>query len=160
MANRSKKKGTEFESKVAKRINEYVGIDVAERMALHGQKDRGDLRLDLGELVLTIECKDYKAYPSEGQFKDFIKQTVNENEHAGQDGGVLIVNLYNKSLDRAQVWMELSTLYKLRMRMLGIDMDRLPEGWDQMIRDGDGKWVMVPFWRFLAEYVGRCKKGN
>lgn len=158
MSSPSKAKGTRMESAIVRAINEYAGYKVAERVALHGNKDHGDIRLDLGDMVLTIESKCSKTYPTESEFERFKQQTVDENENACQDGGVLIVNLPGKSVSRYECWMQFSTLCRLRARMVGLDLESLPEPFytnsQRMLRMGESHWIMCRFSHFLSEYVG------
>lgn len=111
MSSKSKAKGTAFESKVVKTINEWVGHEAAERIVLHGNKDYGDIRMWVGTHQLTIECKWREKYPPDSDEKDFRDQTDREANNAMTDGGILVINKYNQSIWRAECWMHLSTAW-------------------------------------------------
>lgn len=64
MKTRPKDIGTRQESSIRNVINDWAGEVVCERVALHGNKDMGDLRIVVDDLVLTGESKHCKAYPS------------------------------------------------------------------------------------------------
>ena len=57
---RQREKGTKFETAVAAYLRSR-GIP-AERVALHGSADCGDLRAGAGSVEFTVECKDRKRY--------------------------------------------------------------------------------------------------
>lgn len=113
MANKSKAKGTNYETKVANYINDWVGETVCERIVLHGNRDNGDLRLKVDDLVLTVECKWREKYPNDGEEMDFRKQTVVETANAGTDGGILVINRYRNGIERHEVWVGDWTVAKL-----------------------------------------------
>ena len=62
MTNRSKAKGTQFESQCARWLTERLGYPV-ERRALHGNRDVGDLAwlIGGGGARGIVECKAVKA---------------------------------------------------------------------------------------------------
>lgn len=141
MANPSKAKGTRQESAICKFVNEWAGDDVCERVALHGNRDEGDLRIAVDDLVLTGESKHCKSYPNEKLIEEFKRQTVAENENAGQDGGVLVVNLPGCGVRRYECWMQPATWLLLHGIDIGDDaplhivgrlrqlMEYDPHGW-------------------------------
>ena len=109
MANKSKAKGTAFETSVTRYINGWVGEKVCERVVLHGNKDHGDLCLTVDDLTLTVEAKWRKSYPSRSEEIDFRRQTITETANAGTDGGILVVNRFRQSIGVSEVWMDAST---------------------------------------------------
>lgn len=102
---RAKAKGTKYESSLVKVLNDWSGGQVAERVVLHGNYDNGDLRLTVDDLTICVEAKWRKSYPSEGDMLDFRAQTLAETGNSGADGGILVVNHYNQSVMRSEVWM-------------------------------------------------------
>lgn len=152
MANRSKASGTRFESRIRDEANAWAGETVCERVVLHGSRDHGDVRARVDDLTLTIEAKYRKRYPADGDMESFKAQAVTENENAGQDGAVLIVNVPNRSVMRAQCWMLRSTLMRLHGidRLLG-DVPKPMRGlmWNALMVDGEHDWLCVTFETFL-----------
>lgn len=102
---KAKAKGTKYESALVKVLNDWSGGQVAERVALHGNYDNGDLRLTVDDLTICVEAKWRKSYPSEGDMLDFRTQTLAETGNSGADGGILVVNHYNQNVMRSEVWM-------------------------------------------------------
>lgn len=102
--NKSKKKGTRAETAVVKALV-AAGLD-AKRVALSGNKDNGDVLLDLDGIDFTIEVKSGKmtANPSRSQVIDWAEQATIESKNAGTHGGLLIVVRYNRKLSDADVW--------------------------------------------------------
>lgn len=159
MSNPSKVAGTKQETKICNIINDYVGDIVARRVALKGNYDEGDIRIDLGTLVLTGESKYSKTYPSQGELEEFKRQTVTENDNARQDGGLLFVNVPRRSADRMEVWLQRSTHFKLELYRLGLtypnDIPLSEIGWvSEVMRDSETSWRRVTLFDFLHEYFG------
>ena len=153
MKARPKDIGTRMESKIRDVINDWAGAEVCERVALHGEKDRGDLRIEVDELVLTGESKHCKEYPSEGMLEDFKRQAIEENENAMQDGGLLFVNLTNRSVQRWEVWMQKSTFLKLHGLDAVIERYELDEHararLERMLVDTEHDWLRLTMAAFL-----------
>jgi Holliday junction resolvase len=80
--NRSKIKGTKAESAVRSYLQAH-GFPHAERLALSGAADRGDIT---GTPGLCIEVKDTKAADWGGQ----LRETVTERDNAKARHGVLV----------------------------------------------------------------------
>lgn len=163
MANPSKQAGTKQETAICNAINDWAGSKVCERVALKGSYDCGDMRLVVDELTLTCESKHSKHYPTVGQLDEFKRQTIIENANAGQDGGLLFVNLPNKSMNRMEVWMQKSTY----LRINGIDrLLRRPDLSDadrkraeQALVDGAFDWVRLTLVDFLHVTFGNPSWG-
>lgn len=150
---RPKDAGTRMESKIRNVINDWAGEKVCERVALHGSKDIGDLRIVVDNLVLTGESKYRNSYPSEGMFDAFKEQAVTENENAGQDGGLLFVNLAGRSVQRWEVWMQKSTFLKLHGLDEVVDMYELNDATkarlEQMLVDDEHDWLRLTMAAFM-----------
>lgn len=160
MPNQSKAKGTRFESAVCNVINDFAGSEVARRVALHGNTDNGDIHIVLGDMKFVGECKYSKSYPAEGKLLDYRSQTVTENENAGGDGGLLFVNLPGRRIQRAEVWLQRSTHYRLELLRVGIRYpeDIPPESLpriNEIIADSEFSWRRLTLFDFLHEYLTR-----
>lgn len=91
MANRSKAKGTAFESAVVKYLRGELGDNRIERLALHGSKDMGDI----GHLFAhgsegIIECKAHKR-PTRSLVSEWREQTIDERENSDSDFALLVI---------------------------------------------------------------------
>lgn len=144
--NKTKAIGTRQESAICKYINAWAGRTVCERVVLHGNKDHGDLRIVLRDNVLTGESKHCKRYPGEKQIEDFKAQTVTENGHASQDGGVLFVNLPGCNIRRMECWMTTGTLL-----MICDASAAAPD---------DGVWVRLTLADFCRTCFGEPSEGG
>ena len=86
MANPSKQKGTRFETTVNRGLN-AKGIP-AERCALYGSNDVGDIRAVIGGKVFIIECK----YCKRIELAKWFDETEREARNAGADIGLLVIH--------------------------------------------------------------------
>lgn len=105
MSNPSKKKGTEGETKVSKFLNAR-GV-FAERKALAGEKDKGDLRVvfaDGTEVTVEVKSGMQTASPSRSLMAFWLKQAVDEGKNAGTLACALVVVRYRHKLCDAEVW--------------------------------------------------------
>ena len=109
LVSKSVDKGTRWETAIVNYINAWFGKKICHRVVKHGKNDEGDIILYVDDLVLSIEAKWNKTYPNAALERDFRRQTDIECLHAGTDGGLLVVNLYRKQTDRAEVWMHHAT---------------------------------------------------
>lgn len=150
---RPKDIGTRQETAIKNVLNDFAGANVCERVALHGSKDHGDLRIIVDDLVLTGESKRCKSYPSEGMLKSFKRQTVVENENAMQDGGLLFINNTGKSINRMDVWMQKSTYLKLHGVDKLLEREDLTDGVRRNIEgllvDGEFDWLRLTLLAFM-----------
>lgn len=80
---KQRQKGTAFETAVVRFLQEH-GFKYAERRALHGDADRGDIT---GTPGLVWECKNHKTL----KVSEWIRETEQERVNAGADYGFLIV---------------------------------------------------------------------
>ena len=106
MANKSKKKGTEAETKAVKFMAGY-GIK-AKRKALTGSADCGDLDVEccmLGECIFEVKAGKQTANPNRSLLNEWMRQTREESKNAGRRGFLLVMR-YNRSTKDADVWWE------------------------------------------------------
>lgn len=106
MANLSKQKGTRAETAVVKYL-QSLGIE-AERRALSGSEDKGDIKVQLPYHELTLEIKAGKqtSNPSRTQVEEWLHQMRAEGAHADCLCALVIVR-YNRKLTSAEVYMPL-----------------------------------------------------
>lgn len=105
MANKSKQKGTRAETAVVKALKS-MGLK-AERKALSGNKDQGDIKLIHNDLEYTIEVKGgaMTANPNRSQLTEWIRQAAIESGHANtKHRWFLIVVRYRRKIEDADVW--------------------------------------------------------
>lgn len=106
MANKSKAKGTHAESKVVKELHAN-GIE-AERRALHGKDDEGDILITLpnGEKrILEVKTGKMTHNPNRSKLTEWLKQTRDEERNSGLKGALVIVR-YRRSLKDADVYIQ------------------------------------------------------
>lgn len=90
--NRSKKKGTEWESQARDFLRERLGQPRIERRALSGVRDKGDVyNLFAHGHEGVVECKDYKKW-GPADLEKWKRQTMAERENAGADFALLFVH--------------------------------------------------------------------
>lgn len=134
MTNKPKKKGTGFESAVAKYLREQLGDDRIERRALHGSSDLGDIyRIPAHGFEGIAECKSHKTYGPK-DLNDWQWQTQDERDEACADFGLLVVDQYGKPLAASLVYVTLRDLARISLPL------RVNEGWDGR---ADDRWVCV-----------------
>lgn len=92
MANPSKAKGTKCETDTVRYLRAN-GFPNAERRALSGSNDRGDILADAG---LVFECKHWAIY-SDVDVLDWQAQTAREMRNANASEGVLIIRRTGKA---------------------------------------------------------------
>ena len=80
---KNRSKGTAFETLIARYLREN-GFPFAERRALHGNLDKGDIN---SGAPLVFECKAAKRHELSG----WLAETEQERQNAGADFGVLVV---------------------------------------------------------------------
>ena len=160
MANPSKEKGTKQESNICNVINDFAGSKVAERLALHGNTDLGDIRILVDDLVLIGESKHSKSYPSVGKVEKYKGQATTENLNSGGDGAILFINLPNRSIQRMECHMQKSTLMKLHGVDRLITDERIPVDLRNrlehaLMEDGEFDWVCITLWAFMNLAYGQ-----
>lgn len=106
MANKNKAKGTRAESRVVKEL-QANGIE-AERRALHGNKDEGDVLVTMpdGEKrILEVKAGKMTYNPSRSQLNEWLDQTRIEEIYSGMRGALVVVR-YRRSLKDADVYIQ------------------------------------------------------
>ena len=103
MTNKSKQKGTSAETEVVKYL-QSKGIE-AERMALHGNQDQGDIRVrcDGYDCILEVKTGKQTANPSRADLEEWLRQTDIESINAGIPG-FLVVRRFRRKLCDCDVW--------------------------------------------------------
>lgn len=107
---RSKDKGTRFETAVAGYLRSR-GMS-AERVAMHGRCDQGDVRAESGGVAFTVECKDRKRY----DFARAVDEAESEAVNAETSFGVAVTHRKGcgaASMDANLVHMTLGTFCDL-----------------------------------------------
>lgn len=112
--NRSKTKGTAFESQVTKWLQARLGDDRIERRALHGNRDMGDIYglVCHGNAAGIVECKAHSTV-TPSLVAEWQRQTEDEQANAGADFALLVIKTPNvgaKSLGRTRVRMTTASL--------------------------------------------------
>jgi hypothetical protein len=87
MVNRSKARGTQFESSIVKYLKDN-GWPHADRLTLSGSQDRGDVRLGDG-IDVVIEAKAHRTY----SIPEWLREAEKERENASADLGVVWMKL-------------------------------------------------------------------
>lgn len=101
--NKSKAKGTRAETRVVRYLA-TLGIK-AERRALSGSNDNGDIKVIVGDKEYTLEVKAGKQTenPSRSQFQEWLNQTKTEATNARCSAALIIVR-YRRALKDAEVY--------------------------------------------------------
>lgn len=122
MTNRPKQRGTAAETAVLRYVRAN-GFPWAERLALSGASDCGDISLLPGRLVV-LEAKNHASaatgQPGEAQLADWMRQTRTERVNAGADYGVLVVK--RKGTTDPGRWWAYVTAGQFAM-LLGADLE-------------------------------------
>lgn len=108
MSNPSKKKGTQAETKVVKYLATF-GIE-SERIALHGSKDLGDIKIPYysGEAtVLEVKTGKQTANYSRKFLEEWKRQTITEYENSDNKvcETALVIVRYNRRIQDAEVFL-------------------------------------------------------
>lgn len=92
---KQRQKGTLWETSVVRYLREHGFL--AERRALHGAADKGDIA---GVDGVVIECKNAKTY----KLAEWIEETKVERDNASADIGVLFVKRIGKTDPKEGYW--------------------------------------------------------
>lgn len=112
--NRSKKRGTAFETALVRWLQERLGDERIERRALHGSKDMGDIYglVCHGNAEGIVEAKAH-ATVTPSLVSEWQRQTEDEQANACADFALLAIKtpgVGQKSLGRTRVRMTTSSL--------------------------------------------------
>lgn len=130
MANRSKSKGTKYESAVVKYLREGLEDERPERLALHGSKDMGDIGHIYAHGYHGIaECKSHKKV-THGDIAEWQRQTLDERENSDSDFALLIVDKYNCPMGQSQVHVTIRDLARICLGMRVATTPKLSELYD------------------------------
>lgn len=102
VANPSKEKGTKAESAVVQAAH-TAGFMAAERLALAGAHDMGDVRL-CGGVVIEVKAGKAAEQASAQLIEDWLQETEKERVNANADFGLLVTKRKGKGLDNAHLW--------------------------------------------------------
>lgn len=104
MANPNKKKGTAAETRVVRYLAAH-GL-FAERRALSGSKDNGDIKLvaaDGTEYTLEVKTGKQTENYNRTQFEEWFRQAIEEGANSGCEAALIIVR-YRRSIEDAEVY--------------------------------------------------------
>jgi predicted lipoprotein len=104
MVNRSKQKGTAWETRIVRYLVEN-GFPYAERRALSGKDDRGDINIP----GIVIEAKNQKQI----SLATWIDEMVKEKANAGVNIGVVVFPRRNHSIAKAYCVMQFDQFVEL-----------------------------------------------
>lgn len=103
MVNRPKNKGTAGESAVVAYLR-TAGFPYAERLALQGGKDRGDITGIPGIVIEVKACQEYS-------FNGWLKEALVERDNAGADFGLVVAKPRLVGTTRTGEWYALMYAY-------------------------------------------------
>lgn len=87
MANKNKRKGSEFEGQVARYLAEALESDSIERRTLGGVNDRGDIAgVKINGKRAVIECKAEKAL----RVPEYLREAETERKNDGAEFGIVV----------------------------------------------------------------------
>ena len=87
MANKNKRKGSAFESQVARYLAEALDDDGIERRTLQGVNDRGDIAgVKINDKRAVVECKAEKAL----RVSEYLREAETERKNDGAEFGVVV----------------------------------------------------------------------
>lgn len=105
MANKSKAKGTKAETKVVKYLTAF-GLH-AERQALHGSQDLGDIKVtgpNGNSFIIEVKAGQQTANPNRSQLTEWLRQAEIEAHNADMPC-FLVVMRYRRSIEDADVYL-------------------------------------------------------
>lgn len=113
--NRSKQIGTSAESAVVK-LARSSGFPYAERRALAGTDDQGDVKLDSrGRVILEVKAGKAAETASDSQVAAWLVETEREREAAGAWYGFLVLKRAGKGPRNAGQWWAVGRLDDLAL---------------------------------------------
>lgn len=100
MANKSKQKGTAAETRVV-RFLQSRGIE-AERKALSGSEDKGDIKVD-GNIIFEVKSGKQTINPTRTQLEEWMRQSNKEGKNSGSSD-YLVIARHSKNPKDYDVW--------------------------------------------------------
>lgn len=129
VANRSKARGTRYESQVVRYVRLRLEDDRVERRALHGNRDMGDI---FGLFVRghegIIECKNHAKWgPTD--LRKWEIQTDDEMFNANADFAVLVVNVPHAPVGRSLCFLTAASYAKVSGFLTQAEDTRAHDHW-------------------------------
>lgn len=145
----SKRKGTMAETAVVSFLR-TAGFPYAERLALQGNKDRGDVT---GIPGVVLEVKAEQSY----QFSGWLHEARVERENAGADFGIVIAKPRQVGTTRTGEWM---AILRLEEYAKLIDQAGVQDGevWVQDMSGASISTYIAKSMRLAAELAGQADR--
>lgn len=136
MPNKSKKKGSAYETKFVRYLRDGLEDERPERLALHGSKDVGDIGHIFAHGYQGIaECKSHRRV-TPGDVAEWRRQTLDERENGDSDFALLVVNQYNRPMGQSLVHVTIRDLARICLGMRVATTPKLSELYDS-------QWVVM-----------------
>jgi hypothetical protein len=103
MANPSGDKGTKFATGIVRYLHSR-GLTTARREVQHGNKDQGDVHVEVAGRLVVIEAKWRPRLPSPKQVAAWMVETDTEAVQAGADLSALVYNRPGYGVAQAGHW--------------------------------------------------------
>ena len=150
MANRSKARGTAWETAVARFLARELDEDTVERRALHGAHDMGDLYgIFAHGLEGIAECKSHGRY-CRADVDEWRRQTLAERDNADADFALLVIHEPGCGSEAGS-----PTMGRNRVDFTVADLCNISVGMRCLMAEPDEHWVTLD----LAEAV-RLMRGE
>lgn len=138
MVNKSKARGTSFETAVARWLRLALDEPTIERRALHGAHDMGDLYgIYAHGLVGIAECKSYKRY-GRADVEEWRRQTLAERDNADANFAVLVIHKPGCGGDAKS-----PTMGRNRVDLTIGDLCNVSVGMRCLMAEPDDHWVTI-----------------
>lgn len=120
MSNPPKARGTLAETAVERYINARVGAGAAQRVALKGNSDQGDIHIRGGAIVLEVKSR--RKWASPAQIEAWLAETEREATRVPQCSiGALVVKRPGSGVANAGDWLVYLRLDELALLAWGAD---------------------------------------
>lgn len=146
-----KRKGTRFETAVARYMAGELQEPSIERRALHGSRDMGDLYgISAHGWEGIAECKSHRSV-TPALVEEWRRQTLDERDNADADFALLVVDVYRAPIARSGVHVTLRDLCRI-CQPLAVN-----HGW---LDAADGTWVQMTLGECCAMMRGLSPDGR
>lgn len=136
VVNKSKAKGTKYETKFVRYLRDGLEDERPERLALHGAQDHGDVgHIFCHGFEGIAECKSHKQVTPK-LVAEWREQTIAERENADADFALLVVDVYGSSMGQSQVHVTIRDLARICLGMRVATTPKLSELYDN-------SWVVM-----------------